>query len=205
MLLVSQTMLWIVVGLLAVTVIALARQIGVLHERIAPVGALAMSQGPQPGQAAPVVRGQLLAGPELTIGGPRASERLQLLFFVSPSCPVCKQLLPTARKFARAEDIDLLLVGDGDVAEHRAMAVRHDVDPGMFVMGGDIGRAFQVGKLPYAVLIDPRGLIVAQGLVNTREHLESLTSVQETGFKSVQDYLIARRAAATTGELSANG
>ena len=46
MLLLSQGLLWGVVIILAITVLALARQIGVLHERIAPVGALALGQGP---------------------------------------------------------------------------------------------------------------------------------------------------------------
>ena len=37
---VSQIVLWIVVVVLALTVVALVRQIGVLHERVAPLGAL---------------------------------------------------------------------------------------------------------------------------------------------------------------------
>ena len=53
MLLVSQVMLWAAVIALAVTVLALARQVGVLHERIAPVGALALGRGPQTGESAP--------------------------------------------------------------------------------------------------------------------------------------------------------
>ena len=41
---VSQIVLWIVVVILAATVLALARQIGVLHERIAPMGALTIDR-----------------------------------------------------------------------------------------------------------------------------------------------------------------
>ena len=37
---VSQMLLWIVVILQGVTILALARQIGVLHDRVAPAGAL---------------------------------------------------------------------------------------------------------------------------------------------------------------------
>ncbi len=39
-LLVSNAVLWVVVVLLGCVVAALARQIGVLHERVAPAGAL---------------------------------------------------------------------------------------------------------------------------------------------------------------------
>ena len=55
MLIVSQGLLWIVVLLLAVAMLALVRQLGVLHERIAPAGALTLGRGPQPGEAAPRV------------------------------------------------------------------------------------------------------------------------------------------------------
>src|SRR5690242_11748662 len=114
MLIVSQVMLWIVVLLLAVAVLALARQVGVLHERIAPVGALSMGRGPQPGEAAPKIAARTLADTVLNIGGPLPPGTLQLLFFVAPTCPVCKTLLPTAKAFAEAEALDLILVGDGD-------------------------------------------------------------------------------------------
>ncbi|WP_297514410.1 methylamine dehydrogenase accessory protein MauD [uncultured Caulobacter sp.] len=193
MLIVSQALLWTAVIVLSVAVAALARQIGVLHERIAPVGALAISQGPQPGEAAPKLTVETLAGPSAKIGGARETLRSQLLFFVSPTCPICKQLLPTVLRFANAEKMDLLVLGDGDEAQHRQMADRFKIDTRQFAISTEVGQTYRVGKLPYAVLIDDRGTIVAQGLVNTREHLESLTNVQETGFKSVQDYLVSRR------------
>jgi methylamine dehydrogenase accessory protein MauD len=49
--------------------------------------------------------------------------------------------------------------------------------------------AYRVGKLPYAVLVDAGGVIRAKGLVNTREHLESLFNAKEKGVGSVQEYL----------------
>lgn len=193
MLLVSQALLWIIVLLLAVAVLALARQVGVLHERIAPVGALAMGRGPQPGEAAPRISERTLADTNLDIGGPLPAGTLQLLFFVAPTCPVCKNLLPTAKAFAQAEALDLVFVGDGDAQEHRQMAMRFDIPLDRFVNSAAIGRAFQVGKLPHAVLISELGIVVAQGLVNTREHFESLVVAHETGLRSVQEYLSARK------------
>ncbi|HYM87344.1 MAG TPA: hypothetical protein VET30_11510, partial [Pseudoxanthomonas sp.] len=55
-----------------------------------------------------------------------------------------------------------------------------------------VGMAFQVGKLPYAILIDEEGVIRAKGLVNSREHLESLAIAKETGYGSIQAYLKAK-------------
>jgi methylamine dehydrogenase accessory protein MauD len=193
MLLVSQVMLWIAVIALAIAVLALARQVGVLHERIAPVGALALGRGPQTGEAAPRLTVRTLAGDPLEIGGPQPGGALRLLFFVSPTCPICKSLLPTVKAFAQSEHLDLLLVGDGDLEQQRQMAARHDVALGRFVNAPEAGRAFQVAKLPYAVLVNELGVIAAQGLVNSREHLESLISAHELGLRSVQEYLARQR------------
>ncbi|MFD2497690.1 hypothetical protein ACFSTI_00930 [Rhizorhabdus histidinilytica] len=49
----SQIMLWIAVGVLGVLVMALARQVGVLHERIAPAGALTLHQKVSVGDKGP--------------------------------------------------------------------------------------------------------------------------------------------------------
>jgi methylamine dehydrogenase accessory protein MauD len=191
-LLFSQGLLWIVVLLLAVAVLALVRQLGVLHERIAPVGALAFGRGPQPGEAAPKVAARTLGSAVLNIGAALPGGTMQLLLFVAPTCPVCKTLLPTAKAFAETESLDLVLVGDGDAAEHRKMATRFGIPYERFVNSTEVGRAFQVGKLPYAVLISEFGIIVAHGLVNTREHLESLVVAHQTGLHSMQQYLNAR-------------
>ncbi len=193
MLLVSQVMLWVAVIALAVAVLALARQVGVLHERIAPVGALALGRGPQTGESAPRLTVRTLAGSTVEIGGPVPDGPLRLLFFVSPTCPICKSLLPTVKLFAQSERLELLLIGDGDADQQVQMAQRHAIELERFANAPEVGRAFQVAKLPYAVLISAAGVIAAQGLVNSREHLESLVTAYELGLRSVQDYL-ARRA-----------
>jgi methylamine dehydrogenase accessory protein MauD len=46
-----------------------------------------------------------------------------------------------------------------------------------------------VNRLPYAVLLDGAGVLRAKGLVNSREHLESLFEARERGVASLQDWL----------------
>jgi methylamine dehydrogenase accessory protein MauD len=180
---------------LAVLVFALARQVGVLHERVAPMGAMTSDQGPAVGEPAPALSVVTLAGGRIEIGGPSAVARSLLLLFVSPSCPVCKKLLPIARSFASAERLEVVLIGDGEAAEQRAMIEEFQLEQLPYVNSPQVGMAFQVGKLPYAVLIDAQGVIRAKGLVNHREHLESLIVAQETGFATIQAYLASRRLA----------
>lgn len=192
-LLVSVIVLWVVVLGMAGVIVALARQVGVLHERLAPVGALTIGADPVIGKAAPRVKAASLGGGTIEIGVPLASASAQLLLFVAPDCPVCKKIIPLAQTFARRERLEVLYVGDGDLAEQQALARRFDIDLERFVTGAQVGMAFRVGKVPYAVLLDQRGVIVAMGLVNSREHLESLVVAHETGYHSIQSYLSANK------------
>jgi hypothetical protein len=47
--------------------------------------------------------------------------------------------------------------------------------------------------LPYAVLLDEEGRVASLGLINSREHLESLFEAKEHGVASIQDYLARRQ------------
>ena len=93
-LIVSNAILWVVVLALAGVILALVRQIGVLHERLAPAGALMLSRGPKVGDVVPVLDVENLHGGRLRIGEPAADGQGTLLLFVSPTCPVCASLLP---------------------------------------------------------------------------------------------------------------
>jgi methylamine dehydrogenase accessory protein MauD len=177
---------------LAVLLFGLARQVGILHERVAPMGAMTSDHGPSVGDHAPVLVATTLAGTRIDVGGPSAGGRTRLLLFVSPACPVCKKLLPIVQSFASAERVQIVLVGDGNLADQRAMIQRFALEEIPYLHSPEIGMAYQVGKLPYAVLIDSQGVIRAKGLVNSREHLESLVVAAETGFATIQDYLAAR-------------
>ena len=191
-LLVSHLLLWLVVLALAVTVLALARQVGVLHERVAPLGAMTTPTRIELGDRAPEMDLVDIFGRKLHVGGRRADGRGQLLLFVSPICPMCKKLMGAVRSFARAERkaVELLLVGDGAIEEHRALAKEHGVEALPFAIAPLLGMQLGIGKLPHAVLVDAEGVVRAKGIVNSREHLESLLVAQETGVASVQEYLV---------------
>ena len=186
----SQIALWVAVLALGVVCMALARQIGVLHQRIAPAGALALRQPLKPGEPVPEMSLTALDGAAVRIGGARGG-RSQLVLFVSPDCAICESLLPAVRSAQGAERawLDIVLASDGD-AERQLQFVK---DKGLgkfpYVLSEQLGRSFGVAKLPYAVLIDEAGKLSATGLVNTREHLESLFVAKERGVASIQQYL----------------
>ena len=197
MMLTSQILLWVVVIVLAVLVAALARQVGILHERIAPAGALTLHQSVTVGDHPTPVTLKALDGAAITVGGARAG-RSQLLFFAAPDCPMCKSLLPVLRSARRAEAdwLDVVLAGDGDAGGYARMMAEHDLADAPLLLSESLGRSVGVSKLPYAVLLDEAGRVAALGLVNSREHLESLFEAKERGGASLQDYLARRKGSA---------
>lgn len=189
----SQVLLWIGFAVLATLIAALARQVGVLHERIAPAGALTLHQALKPGDPAPELDLVTLGGRTVKVGGVR-SGRSQLVFFLSPDCPLCKGMLPMLKSAAKVERdrIEILLASDGDPAEHRRLVMAEGLEGFDYVLSEPLGRSLGVSKLPYAVLIGGHGRVAAMGLVNNREHLESLFEAEERGISSIQDFMARR-------------
>jgi methylamine dehydrogenase accessory protein MauD len=189
---ITLALLWVVVICLSLAVLALARQVGVLHERVAPAGALLSGAGPGVGEQSPRLEVHAMAGNAITVGGTLPTGKALLMLFVSQTCPICKKLIPIAMDFARSERLQVLFVGDADVNEQKKLIAQFGLDEERFVNGSQIGMAYRVDKLPYAVLLDDLGVIAAKGLVNSREHFESLIVAKETGFASIQSYLKAQ-------------
>lgn len=188
---VSNALLWVVVVLLCGVVLALVRQVGILHERVAPAGALMVQGGPAIGDPAPVVELTTWHGATLRVGGPDPDGRSTLVCFLSATCPVCATLLPVLGAVRESEQrwLRVVAVGDGERAEHETLAERLAGRVDAFALSGPLGLAYRVPKLPYAVLLDEAGVVRAAGLVNTREHLESLFEAQARGVASLQELL----------------
>ncbi len=196
-LMLSNILLWIAVVALGVVLLALLRQVGILHDRIAPAGALVGSEEPRVGERGPILILEDWSGRPVRVGGDENDGASTLLFFLSPTCPVCKELLPVVRRL-RGEDgagLRVVLASDGAREEHLEFVERERLEEATYVLSGVLGRSYQVGRLPYAVLLDAAGFVRARGLVNSREHLESLFEAQARGVASLQEYLARDRVA----------
>src|SRR5687767_11689740 len=106
----SYVVLWVLVGVLGVAVVALARQVGILHLRLGPRGALEVDdEGPPLGEAIEPMEAEDLDGRPVVVAGPGAE---RFLLFVSPGCPLCHEVLPSVRAVTRSEGIAALVVAD---------------------------------------------------------------------------------------------
>ena len=118
------------------------------------------------------------------VGGSRKKD--QLLFFIDIGCPICRSLVQTVKKVAYEESADLVLVSDGEsVDQHLEFCRRANLMPCDYLISEEVGQAYGIGKVPYAVLIGANGNIITFGIVNNREHIESLFQAREDGVDSI--------------------
>lgn len=140
---------WVLLVALTIVVVALARQVGTLHLRLGPVGALEIdTEGPPLGQAPPPREARTAAGSRVTLGGPGLP---RLVVFVSPDCAICREVLPGVPAAARAGGQVPLVISDADAEA-----------------------AYGVPGTPYVLVLDLLGVVVAKGTVNNLEQLEGL-------------------------------
>ena len=196
-LVISNIFLWLLVLSMGVVIYALTRQIGVLYERVAPAGALAMNQNLKVGQSAPQLSLQTLDSKLVTVGGVPADAKSTLIFFASPDCPVCKELMPAVKSAAKQESdwLNLMIASDGMAQDHQGYVLQQGLGAYPYIVSELLGKTYGVAKLPYAVLIDEQGLIASIGIVNSREHLDSLFEAKERKVASIQDYMKDHRKA----------
>jgi len=194
-LIISNIILWVLVLVLVAVVFALVRQIGVLHERVAPAGALMAGKGLKTGELAPVFDLQTIQGKQFRLGGERSDGKSTLLFFLSPTCLVCKTLLPVlqAMRSSEADWLEIVLASDGDEQEHREWLKKQKLESWPYILSPQLGMTMQVAKLPFGALIDEKGVLCARGLINSREHIESLFEARAQGVASIQEYMQTRK------------
>jgi hypothetical protein len=150
---------WLAVGLaialagiagLAVAVLALAREVGLLRLQLVPQAALEI-----PDEGPPVGEWSALA----ERFEPAAEARLALAVFTSSGCRLCRSLEPAVESLRR----DPLLAVE------------------LFDEAADAGvwRELGIPGSPFAVVLDPAGVVRAKGTFNSLGQLEGLLAAAE--------------------------
>jgi hypothetical protein len=140
---------WLLVLVLAAVVVALARQVGTLHLRLGPRGALEVdSEGPVLGEAPPAIPGVDDDGRLVLVGGPGP---LRLVLFSSPTCSICNEVSPGIGAAASAAGLTPMILHDPDLE-----------------------RVYGVPGTPFLLVMDGVGIVRAKGTVNNLEQVEGL-------------------------------
>jgi methylamine dehydrogenase accessory protein MauD len=184
---------WVFLAALAIIVFALARQVGILHQRLGPAGAMAIQKNAiKIGERSPEFKlHSILDSRAVVIGGQGGDGRSTLVMFVAPECPICAQLMPALKSIGAQEAkwLRLVFASDGEPESQRRFWSGKGMDDYPYVLSQELGLTFRIGQLPYGILLDPDGVLVAQGLCNNREHIDSLFEAQRLGVASIQEYL----------------
>jgi methylamine dehydrogenase accessory protein MauD len=176
---VSYFVLWGLVVMLCVVVVALARQIGTLHLRLGPRGALEIDdEGPPLGEGTPIVDALDTEGGDVQVGG-----KGQVLMFVSPGCSLCAQVMPGLSAVAGEADLEPLIVSDTDPEETRSQFGAKRANAPV-VAGSSFIESFAVPGTPYIVVLDRWGVVRGKGTVNNLEQLEGLV---ETARRRIEE------------------
>ncbi len=177
------TALWTVIVLLSVivavdslAVIALARQVGLLHLRAGPQGVARPRPrpGPEPGSSL------RLDVPPGLIG---RQHELILYGFVRPECGACAAALPafTAVAAGLPGNERALLVTDRDEARTRAFLAANGVSLPLLT-GPQLLRANGIPATPYAVVADRMGRVIAASTASSADQLAAvLGQARQTG------------------------
>lgn len=187
----SHVLLWIAVILLFVSVLALARQIGLLYEKFGVGGARIMNAGPQIGSPVPEFVHTDIRGRTITLGAERGKKTF--ILFISTGCATCAHLMPAIKALARAEKttLEVILVAFGVSTEeaHRFVA-EHEIDQDVpLVISNEAALSYMVSIVPYALVIDEERVLRAKGLINHYLDIESLLNSEETGIRSIEEHL----------------
>lgn len=167
----SYAILWLLVVMLAMVVAALARQIGTLHLRLGPRGALELDgEGPPLGEMLPPADTKDMEGRALTLGGPGEA---QLLLFVTPGCGVCEQVLPSIKAVASIGAQAPYVITDVDEEETRIVYGGKRIDAPL-IPDRDVAASYGVPGTPYVIITGSDGLVRAKGTVNNLEQMEGL-------------------------------
>src|SRR6266545_4332526 len=106
---------WVLLVVLCVVVVALARQVGTLHLRLGPRGALEIdNEGPALGEAPPPVEARGADGMPLILGGVGGR---RLVLFSSPTCIVCREVAPALPAAARSAGLVPQILHDPDAEQ----------------------------------------------------------------------------------------
>jgi len=145
---------------LAVAVLALAREVGMLRLQLGTQGALEIAgEGPEVGTRVPELTGRLRS---IAPGGAALGEGdrdLGLAVFTSEGCHICQTLAPAIENVARDPKVAVSVFDEVEEAE----------------LWGSLG----VPGSPFAVAVDPGGAVLAKGTFNNLAQLESVLATAE--------------------------
>lgn len=165
---------WLLLLVEGFVLLALARQIGVLHARIRPRGAFDTGrEGPSIGARLVEVRALTDKGDDITIGA--ATERPVFHLFVSPVCALCRDVLTALNAFHHSvnDRVDLRVLVRGESADVGRIRERHSIDRRIpIITAPHAFERYGISTTPWMLVSGSDGRVMSRGIVNDLEQME---------------------------------
>lgn len=176
----SHVLLWVVQIAVVVALVALTRQVGLLHLRLAPLGPGAVVDGPATGarlELSPVIT---LRSQEHVVVEP---SRVSLVVFASPTCSLCDAIMPGVKRLTKVESSVLFTVAVDDAGgaglDYLATYGFNDAVATRSL------ETIAAPQRPFAVALvgadDGTAVVIGSGVVNTLEQIEELIARARDG------------------------
>jgi hypothetical protein len=149
-----------------IAVVALIRQVGILHLRIKPVAGLTGAGGPE--------RGATLELPATLPELAQRDAQRFLVGFVSPTCAICGSLMTAFVHIARSAGPDTAVVLVIDASEPAAREYVRAKGATLPYLADSSVFAANVPGAPWAVVTDGSGTVIVAGGVNTLDNVEEM-------------------------------
>jgi hypothetical protein len=135
---------------LAIAVLALAREVGMLRLQLGTQGALEIAgEGPDVGSRSDALAARLAAG----------TEKLGLAVFSSEGCHLCQTLSPAIENVGKDPQVEVGIFDE--------------------VADAGLWRDLAIPGSPFAIALDDRGTVLAKGTFNNLAQLESVLATAE--------------------------
>lgn len=166
----------LVTGVLAVIVVSLVRQFGIVALRLNPSAGMDTEEGPGPGSELPAQPVPLLAGGIFQFAGERAQPLIAV--FLSPDCTICNAVADHVLTLSRgyAHELDLLIVVHSTPRVAREYVRDHRFESIPVALKQNFPSNHGISTTPFALAITAEGTVAGRGVPNALEHLEELVA-----------------------------
>lgn len=172
--LVSYVLLWLLMVAMSVLSLGLVRQVGLLHLRRIEASAQASRQSPpgpsgnpdllKIGALAPHFLARSADGEDVSLDQYRG--RPTLFMFSTPACDRCENVLRTVTEKASnilGGRLALVAMTEGTINYALHLSSQLGTDVSVLLDDGEITAAYGVPARPYAVFLDPDGIVRGKG------------------------------------------
>lgn len=168
---------------LAVVVLSLARQVGILHERLTPAGMERSKSEVRMGEVVPLQGAEgpeplrAISGEPVALAGKRTA-----LLFMSAECPICRSVLPAFEDavgdsgFAAYWVADGLPGPSGNMPDYNQYADEQRLDQDRLLVSQELGLTLGVQQIPALVLIDAEQKLIAREVLSGPRQVAALLS-----------------------------